>query len=43
MPPPIHVLLADGHPVLLAAGLPYFGEHVAAELARQYVRERGGD
>ncbi len=26
-----------------AAGLPYFGEHVAAELARQYVRERGGD
>ncbi len=26
-----------------AAGRPYFGEHVAAELARQYVRERGGD
>jgi DNA-binding NarL/FixJ family response regulator len=26
-----------------AAGLPYFGAHVAAELARQYVRERGGD
>jgi two-component system response regulator NreC len=26
-----------------AAGLPYFGEYVAAELARQYVREQGGD
>jgi DNA-binding NarL/FixJ family response regulator len=26
-----------------AAGLPYFGEHVAAELARQYIREQRGD
>lgn len=25
-----------------AAGLPYFGEHVAAELARQYLGEKGG-
>jgi DNA-binding NarL/FixJ family response regulator len=26
-----------------AAGLPYFGEHIAAELARQYIREKAGD